>query len=60
MILHLPIKVSDKLFQKEPDPNNNNIDYSSYNDDLLNEIKEDINILPTQKNLMEKKYSLNF
>ena len=59
LILHLPIKVSDKLFQKEPDPNNNNIDYSSYNDDLLNEIKEDINILPTQKNLMEKKYSLN-
>ena len=61
LILHLPIKLSDKTVQKEPDPNNNNMDYSLYNDDnsILGEIQEDINILPTQKNLMEKKYSLN-
>ena len=60
LILHLPIKLSDKFSQKEPDPNSsNNIDYSSYNNDLSDDMNEDLNILPTQKNLMEKKYNLN-
>jgi hypothetical protein len=60
LILHLPIKLSDKFSQKDPDPNSsNNIDYSSYDNNLSDDMNEDLNILPTQKNLMEKKYNLN-
>jgi hypothetical protein len=66
LILHLPIKLNEKFFNNDPNPNSNNMDYSLYNNNdginniLENNLDNDINLLPTQKNLMEKsKYNLN-
>jgi len=57
--------LNDKFSNKDPNPSSNNIDYSLYdnieNNNLLdNNLNHELNLLPTQKNLMEKNnYNLN-
>jgi len=56
LILHLPIKSSEiNSDNNEPQPDiNKGMEYSIYSDDCLNYKINDINLLPTQSNLLNE------
>jgi hypothetical protein len=59
LILHLPIKASDKLDDNPLPDNKNNIEYSIFDENMNNYNINNSSLLPTQQNFLEENFKDN-